>query len=104
MNSDMDTTPLRVVGFPIRKSPDQSLLTAPRSIVGATLDNILHERHVELAMEHDRFWDVIRQGSAAQVFAAAGKAGFVTGKHELLPIPNSQILISGGKLSQNPNY
>ncbi|MFK3676024.1 hypothetical protein ACI0FQ_18385, partial [Bacillus velezensis] len=24
--SDMDTTPLRVVGFPIRKSPDQSLL------------------------------------------------------------------------------
>lgn len=32
MNSDMDTTPLRVVGFPIRKSPDQSLLTAPRSI------------------------------------------------------------------------
>ena len=73
-------------------------------IVGATLDNILHERHVELAMEHDRFWDVIRQGSAAQVFAAAGKTGFVTGKHELLPIPNSQILISGGKLTQNPNY
>ena len=32
LNSDMDTTPLRVVGFPIRKSPDQSLLTAPRSI------------------------------------------------------------------------
>ncbi|SPT94443.1 Uncharacterised protein [Bacillus subtilis] len=31
MNSDMDTTPLRVVGFPIRKSPDQSLLTAPEA-------------------------------------------------------------------------
>ncbi len=32
MDSDMDPTPLRVVGSPIRKSPDQRLLTAPRSI------------------------------------------------------------------------
>lgn len=32
MNSDKDTVPLQTVGFPIRKSPDQSLLTAPRSI------------------------------------------------------------------------
>ena len=32
MYSGKDTTPLRAVGFPIRKSPDQSLLTAPRSI------------------------------------------------------------------------
>lgn len=28
----MDTVRLRTVGFPIRKSPDQCLLTAPRSI------------------------------------------------------------------------
>ena len=32
MNSRQDTTRLNVVGSPIRKSPDQSLLTAPRSI------------------------------------------------------------------------
>ena len=32
MYSVIDTIPLRIVGFPIRKSPDQSLLTAPRSI------------------------------------------------------------------------
>ena len=32
MYSGKDTTPLRAVGFPIRKSSDQSLLTAPRSI------------------------------------------------------------------------
>ena len=32
MNSDKDPLPLRRGGFPIRKSPDQSLLTAPRSI------------------------------------------------------------------------
>ena len=32
MYSGKDTVPLRTVGSPIRKSPDQSLLTAPRSI------------------------------------------------------------------------
>ena len=32
MNSRKRTARLKAVGFPIRKSPDQSLLTAPRSI------------------------------------------------------------------------
>ena len=32
MYSGKDSVPLRTVGSPIRKSPDQSLLTAPRSI------------------------------------------------------------------------
>lgn len=32
MNSVVDSTRLRVEGFPIRKSPDRSLLTAPRGI------------------------------------------------------------------------
>ncbi len=32
MDSGKDAAPLRAAGFPIRKSPDQSLLTAPRSI------------------------------------------------------------------------
>jgi hypothetical protein len=74
------------------------------SIASPTQDDIWHERRVELAMEHDRFWDLVRQGRAAQVMQAAGKVNFMAGKHELLPIPNSQILLSGGKLTQNPNY
>ena len=32
MDSVVSNTPLRVLGFPIRTSPDQSLLTAPRGI------------------------------------------------------------------------
>jgi hypothetical protein len=72
-------------------------------ISGATIDDVWQERRVELAMEHDRFWDLVRQGRAAAVLQAAGKA-FVAGKHELLPIPSSQILLSGNKLTQNPNY
>jgi hypothetical protein len=69
-----------------------------------TIDDVWQERHVELAMEHDRFWDLVRQGRAAEVMHAAGKLNFVEGKHELLPIPNSQILLSGDKLKQNLLY
>lgn len=80
---------------------------SPKSNV--TLDEIWHERHVELAMEHDRYWDLVRQGEVvpgrtAAVLHAAGKTLFEEGKHELLPIPNSQILLSRNRLEQNPNY
>ena len=64
---------------------------------------IWNERRVELAMEHDRFWDLVRQGRAAQVMQAAGK-NFVVGKNELLPIPSAEIAISGGRLTQNNGY
>ncbi len=64
---------------------------------------IWNERRVELAMEHDRFWDIVRQGRAAQVMQAAGKS-FVAGKNELLPVPSSEIAVSGGRLSQNAGY
>lgn len=70
----------------------------------ATLDDIWKERRLEFAMEHDRFWDLVRQGRAGQVMRASGKTNFVDGKHELLPVPNSQILLSGGKLLQNNGY
>ncbi|HEY8734254.1 MAG TPA: RagB/SusD family nutrient uptake outer membrane protein, partial [Puia sp.] len=32
-----------------------------------TIDDVWQERHIELAMEHDRFWDIVRQGRAAQI-------------------------------------
>ena len=61
-------------------------------------DAILLERRMELAMEGDRFFDLVRTGKAATVLAPK----FVVGKHELFPIPQAEIDISG--LSQNPNY
>ncbi|GAB2605276.1 RagB/SusD family nutrient uptake outer membrane protein [Spirosoma areae] len=64
---------------------------------------IWNERRLELALEHDRFFDLVRTGRAAQVMKAAGK-NFVAGKHELLPVPSLQIQLSGGKLDQNPGY
>jgi starch-binding outer membrane protein, SusD/RagB family len=64
---------------------------------------IWKERRVELAMEHDRFFDLVRQGRAGPVLRAHGK-NFVDNKHELFPIPLNEILISQGKLTQNPGY
>jgi starch-binding outer membrane protein, SusD/RagB family len=69
----------------------------------ATLADIWKERRVELALEHDRFFDIVRQGRAAVVMQAAGK-NFIAGKNELLPIPGTQIALSGGLLKQNPGY
>ncbi len=64
---------------------------------------IWQERRVELAMEHDRFFDLVRQGRAGAVLRAHGK-NFVDGKHEVFPIPLDQIIISQGRLEQNPGY
>jgi hypothetical protein len=62
---------------------------------------ILLERRRELALEGHRFWDLVRTGKA---FEALGPLGFVQGKHELFPIPQTEIDISQGTLTQNPNW
>ncbi len=62
---------------------------------------IWHERRVELAMENDRFFDLVRQGRAAEVL---GPRGFVAGRNEVWPIPQNEIDLSAGVLTQNPGY
>jgi len=62
---------------------------------------IWHERRVELAMEFDRFFDLVRQGRAATVLASKG---FKAGKNEVWPIPQNEIDLSAGVLTQNPGY
>ena len=65
---------------------------------GAALKTaIWDERRLELAMEGDRFFDLVRTGLAATKIT-----GFQTGKHEVFPIPQTEINISG--LTQNPGY
>ncbi|MGI4863538.1 MAG: RagB/SusD family nutrient uptake outer membrane protein [Janthinobacterium lividum] len=60
------------------------------------------ERRVELALEYgDRFFDLVRQGRAATVLQSKG---FVANKNEVMPLPLTQITLSGGKLTQNPGY
>lgn len=77
-------------------------------LTAITREAIWHERRLELALEHDRFFDLVRQeavqpGRAVEAFAAHGKT-FTRNKNEVFPIPSTQIQLSGGALMQNPGY
>lgn len=63
---------------------------------------IRHERRVELGLEFDRFYDLVRWGIAKEVLQAAGKN--YQDKNALLPLPQSEIDRSKGVLIQNPDY
>ncbi|WP_246230199.1 RagB/SusD family nutrient uptake outer membrane protein [Mucilaginibacter humi] len=65
---------------------------------------IRHERRIELAMEHDRFFDLVRWGISQTALNAAGKTNFVATRDNLLPIPQTQIDLSKGVLTPNPGY
>lgn len=66
-------------------------------------DAIRHERRVELALEPDRFYDLVRWGIAEQVLHAAGKTKYQH-KHRYLPLPQDEIDKSNGVLVQNPDF
>lgn len=72
-------------------------------VTSVTLESILKERRAEMAMEHDRWFDIVRTGTAQAAMAADGKT-FIIGTHELFPIPANQIILSSGLLTQNPGY
>lgn len=64
-------------------------------------DLILDERRHELAMEGHRFWDLVRTGKAEAVL---GPLGFISGKHELLPIPQTEMDLTNNTWEQNPGW
>ena len=64
---------------------------------------IWKERRLELAFEHDRWYDLVRTGQAAAAMAANGKT-FIVGKHELFPLPQTFIDEAQGLSAQNPMY
>lgn len=72
------------------------------AISNPSLQDIWKERRLELAFEHDRWFDLVRTGQAQAAMAADGKT-FVVGKHELFPIPNAQ-LIQTPTMTQNPGW
>jgi len=83
---------------------DRAGLTTPVTIV--TKDALLTERRVELAFENHRLFDLMRLGVAEDVlsaFSTANGYGF-TSTDILLPIPQREIGLSLGNLTQNPGY
>jgi hypothetical protein len=76
------------------------------AVTNVTKDELLLERRVELAFENQRLYDLIRFGKAIDVlgaFALANGTNF-SSNDLLLPLPESEIGLSNGLLSQNPGY
>lgn len=93
--------PLEVVRSRARAMASNPLTSLPRIITTdktILINAIRHERQVELGFEMHRFFDLVRWGSAAQNIT-----GFVPGKHEVFPIPQTEIDLNPN-LRQNPGY
>lgn len=64
----------------------------------ALREAVRHERQVELGFELHRYFDLVRWGIAASLLP-----GFQAGKHEVFPIPQTEIDLNPALL-QNANY
>jgi len=62
------------------------------------LDAILHERRLELAMEGDRWPDLVRRGQAIAVLGLEDRP-----EQRLFPIPLAELDVAPN-LVQNPGY
>lgn len=80
-------------------------------LAAVTMDDVKIEKRLELCVESVRFQDLVRWGDAPTILADQGKEiyefngkatvrytnstyGFKTGKHELLPIPSTEINVN----------
>jgi len=78
--------------------PESTLPPVTTSDQSTLIQAIRHERQVELGFEMHRFFDLVRWDLAEPVLD-----GFVKGKHEVFPIPQTEIDLNP-LLTQNPGY
>lgn len=79
--------------------------------IAATQTNIMKERQLELALEGLRYFDLIRQGTAVAKTAIDNvntdsqfNVTFRTETQGWFPLPQSQIILSNGSITQNPGW
>lgn len=78
---------------------------------GYLRDQIWKEREIEFAFEWERFFDIVRQGRAKSVLQSFSQTRsnqrgvyFREGINEIFPIPQMEIDVSNGVVTQNPGY
>lgn len=71
-----------------------------------SIDFFLDERARELTGEVTRWFDLVRTGKLVERVKLynPGGAPNIQAYHALRPLPNNEILLSGGALKQNPGY
>ena len=96
-NGADDNTARMYLNEVIERAYGDSSHNVDASVSGSDLTDLIWlERRKELALEGHHFFDLVRTGQAAVEID-----GFTSGKHEVFPIPQQEIDISG--LEQN-NY
>lgn len=74
---------------------------------GVTMNDIMTERRLELSFEGLRYWDVLRWNKGDEIFGThkvnEGRT-WIPERKGLWPIPDAEILRTGGSLKQNPGY
>ncbi len=75
-------------------------------VTEVTPEAIMHERNVEFGFEWHRYFDLIRWSLLPQPWVNITDylPNFQVGKNEVLPLPQSEINLSGGHLHQNPGW
>lgn len=83
---------------------DRAGLTTP--VTNISKQELMDERRAELAFENHRLFDLIRFGEAQSVLStfSSETGGSFSSTDLLLPIPQREINLSNGQLSQNPGY
>jgi len=84
---------------PIRTRAGLGSLSGTATTPAAVKQAILDERRLELAFEGQRWFDLVRTGT---VNAEMGQT--ISSDYHVFPIPNSEILATGGVITQNAGY
>ena len=103
----------------VRRRARESGVNVPPTVLPAVTETnkdalrtiIWREQRVEFGQEYERFFELVRQGRAGTVlhayaakYSTAKGEGFREGINEIFPVPQSELNLSKGKLTQNKGY